>query len=129
MAKSILTVLFTYSDIDYSRWNIAGVKGKIADEVAGYINAAAEHDGEARDTALAITAHQIARACRKNGSASILLDEDTPSVKTLTVALAALGVDVYLPTYSKGKLKSIDLPTLPASKAFMRKAGAVVALL
>lgn len=129
MAKSILTVLFTYSDIDYSRWNIAGVNGKVADEVSGYLTTAAEHDGEARDTALAITAHQIARACRKNDSASVLLDEDTPSVQTLTVALAALGVDVYLPTYSKGKLKSIDLPTLPASKAFMRKAGAVVALL
>ena len=120
---------------NYSLFNHTPATDRTRRTVAESLDLLQHTQGDDLLQVVAHTSRTLAKACRKNDTSSLLLEENTPQLELLTGTLAMLGVDVYTPTYAKakGKIKGlmelvdIDLPTLPGSRKFLRKLENAVA--
>ena len=118
---------------NYSLFNHTPATDRTRRTVAESLDLLQHTQGDDLLQVVAHTSRTLAKACRKNNTSSLLLEENTPQLELLTGTLAMLGVDVYTPTYAKSKIKGlmelvdIDLPTLPGSRKFLRKLGNAVA--
>lgn len=116
---------------NYSLFNHTPATDRTRRTVAESLDLLQHTQGDDLLQVVAHTSRTLAKACRKNNTSSLLLEENTPQLELLTGTLAMLGVDVYTPTYAKAKglmeLVDIDLPTLPGSRKFLRKLENAVA--
>ena len=119
---------------NYSLFNHTPATDRTRRTVAESLDLLQHTQGDDLLQVVAHTSRTLAKACRKNNTYSLLLEENTPQLELLTGTLAMLGVDVYTPTYAKAKgfkglmeLVDIDLPTLPGSRKFLRKLENAVA--